>query len=272
MKKLRFPSCLFAVLALASAQNAPAQGLPTTQPKLLTIIREEVKAGRGADHARHEASWPAAFEKAKSPDYYLALTSMTGPTEAWYLAPTESHATLAETMKREDKDPVLSAELARLAARDAEFINAVRVVQAVARPDLSVGDFPNLAKVRFFQVTTYTVRQGQTDRFDALSKAYGAARRRAAPQSSYRVYSVIAGMPAPTYLVFSTVEDYANFDQSMADHAATFKAANAEEKAEFDKYGDIIVRTETNRFRLDPGQSYVSKETRAQDPEFWMPK
>ena len=235
-------------------------------------MREEVKAGRGADHAKHEAGWPAAFEKAKSPDYYLALTSMTGPSEAWYLIPTESHATIAETMKREDKDPVLSAELARLAARDAEFINAVRVVQAVARPDLSIGQFPDLTKVRFYQVTTYTVRQGPTDKFDALSKAYGNARKRVAPDSSYRVYSVIAGLPSPTYLVFSTVEDYAKFDQTMADHAATLGAATAEEKAEFDKYGDIIVRTETNRFRLDPVQSYVSKETRAQDPEFWLPK
>lgn len=79
-------------------------------------------------------------------------------------------------------------------------------------------------------------------------------------------------MPSPTYLVFSTVEDYAKFDQTRADHAAAFGAATAGEKAEFDKYGDIIVKTETNRFRLDPVRSYVAKEIRAQDPEFWLPK
>jgi len=33
-----------------------------------------------------------------------------------------------------------------------------------------------------------------------------------------------------------------------------------------------VVNVETQRFRLDPGQSYVPKETRAQDPAFWMPK
>jgi len=121
----------FAVCAAQLAFGQP--GLPTSQPKMLTIVREEVKPGRSAEHARHEAGWPAAFEKAKSPDYYIAMTSLTGPSEAWYLIPTESHAAVAETMKREDKDPVLSAELSRLGARDAEFISRSTVLQAAGR-------------------------------------------------------------------------------------------------------------------------------------------
>src|SRR6185436_7635458 len=51
---------------------AIAQTLPTSQPNMITIVREEVKLGRDADHANVEAGWPAAYEKAKSPDYYLA--------------------------------------------------------------------------------------------------------------------------------------------------------------------------------------------------------
>jgi len=33
-----------------------------------------------------------------------------------------------------------------------------------------------------------------------------------------------------------------------------------------------VVNVETQRFRVDPVQSYVPKETRAQDTKFWMPK
>lgn len=33
-----------------------------------------------------------------------------------------------------------------------------------------------------------------------------------------------------------------------------------------------VVNVETQRFRVDPMQSYVPKETRAEDPAFWMPK
>ncbi|MSU64943.1 MAG: hypothetical protein EXS38_02305 [Opitutus sp.] len=79
-------------------------------------------------------------------------------------------------------------------------------------------------------------------------------------------------MADSTYLVFNPVEDYGKFDQMMADHAATLKGMNAAEKTELDKYGEMVSRLETNRYRLDPVQSYVAKEVRAQEPEFWSPK
>ena len=260
-------------LVLCAAHLAFGQtGLPTSQPKLLTIVREEVKPGRSADHANHEAGWPAAFEKAKSPDYYLAMTSLTGPNEAWYVVPQESHAAIAASMKREDKDPVLSAELARLSSRDAEFLRGVSVIQAAGRPDLSFGEFPDVAKARFFEIITFTVRPGQTEKVEAIFKLYAGVRKRVAPDTSYRTYQVIAGMPSPTYFIFVSVDDYAKFDQTMADHMKTLAAVNPQEKPEFDKWGDYVVKEETQRFRIDPKQSYVSKETRATDPEFWSPK
>ena len=259
--------------ALCAAQLALGQGgLPTSQPKLLTIVREEIKPGRAADHAKHEAGWPAAFAKAKSPTYYHAITSMTGPSEAWYLIPFESHAAISESMKREDKDPVLSAELERLSRRDAEFVHNVTVLQAVARPDLSLGAFPDVAKIRFFEISLFTVKIGHTEKFDQLGKLYGKVRKRVAPESSYRVYQIFAGMPGPTYLVVSSVEDYAKFDPMMADGMKTMQSLTPEEKAQFDTWGDLVVKEVTQRFRVDPVQSYLPKETRDKDPEFWSPK
>ncbi len=140
-------------LLLGCAGTAFAQGMPTSQPTLLTIVREDVKIGRSAEHSRFEAGWPAAYVKAKSPDYYLAYVSMTGPSEAWYVTPFASHAAIADGMKRDAADPVLSAELERLSHGDAVFLNNVRVMQAAGRPDLSLGAFPDLAKVRFTEVT-----------------------------------------------------------------------------------------------------------------------
>src|SRR5262245_44427523 len=158
-------------LTLGVTLPALAQDLPKSQPKFITVIRESVKAGRAADHAKHEAGWPAAFEKAKSPDHYLAMTSLTGPNEAWYVIPWESHAALGETMKRENKDEALSKELERLALQDAEYITETRTIQARARNDLSVGEFPDLAKTRFFQITTMRVRLGQEQLFEEAAKA-----------------------------------------------------------------------------------------------------
>lgn len=265
--------CLLSGAVLCAAPFASGQtGLPTTQPKMLHIVREFVKPGMAADHAKHEAGWPAAFEKAKSPDYYIALSSLTGTPQVWYVVPTASNAAWADTMKREDKDPVLSAELARLSRRDGEFLSNVSVVQAIGRPDLSLGNFPDTAKARFYEVIMFSVRPGQTEAFEKISKVYGTVRKRVSPDASYRTYAVTAGMAGPTYLVFISVDSYAKFDQLAAENMKVFTSTTAEEKAEFDKWRDVVVREETNRFRLDPIQSYVPRETREQDPEFWLPK
>jgi hypothetical protein len=261
------------LLSILLPSAAIAQALPTSQPNIITIVREEVKLGRDADHAKLEAGWPAAYEKAKSPDFYLAMTSMTGAPEAWYITPYASHAAIGDGLKRDDGDAVLTAEITRLRRADADMINGVRVIQARARADLSSGAYPDLAKQRFFEVTWFRVRPGHEQQFEAAGKAYGAAAKRAGVNAAYRVYEVVAGVPGPTYLVLSSVGSYSELDQAMTDDAKTMKGFNTEEGMAMQKFMlEGVVNLETQRFRVDPVQSYVPKETRAQDPAFWMPK
>jgi hypothetical protein len=258
---------------LGSSTATLAQGLPKTQPKLVTIVREMVKAGRNAEHSKHETGWPAAFEKANLKDYYMGITSMTGPNEAWFIIPSDSHAALGESMKRQDKDKELSAELDRLSLKDAEYIDGARTMQAMAMPELSVGEFPDVNKIRFFEITTFRIKPGHAMEFEEAAKAYASARKRADAKAGYRVYQVIAGMPSPTYLVIASVEDYAQFDQMMAADTATWKQATDDEKGLLQKASnDGMISLESNRFRVDPRMSFVPKETRETDPDFWMPK
>lgn len=272
MKALRYlQTLLLAGVALSQSLRA-AEGLPKTQPKLLSIIREQIKVGKGAAHARHEAGWPAAYAKANSPDYYLALKSMTGPSEVWYIAPAESHAQVAATMKRESADPVLSAEVARLAVADAEYVDAVINLQAAARPDLSTTEFPDLAKARFYEITLIRPQPGKAPLFEAIAKAYNAARKRVNPNYSARVYTITAGMPGPVYLIIMSVPDYAEFDREGAEHSAALGGATPAEKEVFDKWYDMLGSEENHRFEVDPVQSYVPKAVRDSDPSFWSPK
>lgn len=263
---------LFALTLCASGQGY-AQDMPTSQPRFLTIYREEVKIGRSAEHTKIESGWPAAFERAKSPDYYLAFVSMTGPNEAWFVVPQQSHASIAEGMKRDDADPVLSAELARLQRADAEVLTNSRTMQAMARPDLSQGNFPDLAKARFFEITWFRVRPGHEAQFDAAVKAYTASAKRAAPDASWRTYEIIAGAPSPTFLIFASVDSYADFDKMVDDGQKSMKGLTADEGTVLQKFAaEGMINSETNRFRVDPRMSYVSKAARAVDPAFWMPK
>jgi len=262
-----------AVLFGGGTLFAQPAALPTTQPNMLQIIVEEVKVGHEADHAKTEAGWPAAFEKAKSPYYGLGLVTLTGRPEAWFVNPFESNQALGDSMKRNSDDVMLAAELARLSRADAEHISGIRTLLASARKELSHGDFPDTARQRFWSITIFRVRPGHEDQFTEAAKAYGAAASRVAPNAKYRVYEVVAGMPGPVYLVFSSVAAFADMDKEQADGEATMKALTKEEGATLQKFAaEALISAETQQFRLDPAMSYVPKEVRAQDPAFWMPK
>lgn len=265
---------LAVVLGLCAADVARAQtSLPTSQPNLLQIFREEVKPGRAAEHERVEVGWPAAFEKAKSPYYYLALVSLTGAPEAWFIAPFDSHKTLGESVKLERDNAILAAELSRLSRADADHLNSVRTIHAVARKDLSHGAYPDLAKQRYWEVTTFRVRPGRDADFAAAAKAYGEAVARTRASASYRVYQVVAGMPAATYLVFSSVPTLGGFDTMMSDDDTVMKGFTAEDQKVFQKFfTESLISSDTQRFELNPSMSYVSAEVRASDPAFWSPK
>lgn len=268
----RASAALPALLLVSSASFAAGQGMPTSQPSIIQITREEVKTGHNAMHSAFEAGWPAAFAKAKSPYYYLAMVAITGPNESWYVSPFASNAALGESMKLESDNKVLSADLARLQKGDADHINSVRTIHAAARTDLSYGAFPDMGLTRFWEVTTFRVRPGYEEAFANAAKVYAAAAKRAAPNMSWRTYEVMAGLPGPTYFVFSSVQSFAEFDKGMQDGMALGKAFTPEEQQILEKFATSgMINAETQRFRLDPTQSYVDAATKAKDPKFWSP-
>jgi len=166
----------------------------------------------------------------------------------------------------------LSADLARLQKGDADHINSTRTIHAVARTDLSYGAFPDMGLARFWEVTTFRVRPGYEEAFANVAKAYAAAAKRAAPNVSWRTYQVIAGLPGPTFLIFSSVQSFADFDRGMKDDMEIGKAFTPEEQQLMEKFGTTgLINSETQRFQLDPVQSYVDAATKAKDPKFWSP-
>jgi hypothetical protein len=146
-------------------------------------------------------------------------------------------------------------------------------MQGSARRDLSYGAYPDIGRQRFFEMSWFRVRPGHEAEFEAAAKVYGAATDRAATGASYRVYQITAGMLEPTFLVFTSVESYAQFDGMMANGQKTLQSLTPDERAAMQKFfTEGLVNSETNRFALNAVMSYVSAETRATDPGFWMPK
>jgi hypothetical protein len=260
------PLCLLA----AVAANAAAQGLPTSQPGRLTVIVEELKPGMAADHEANEAGWPKAFAAANSTDYYLAVESMTGSPEIWYLLPYASWTAEAAANKAVEANPTLSAELGRLSKADGPFLAGSRTFQLVARPDLSYGAFPDVAMARFYDVTTFRVRLGHEQGFEAAAKAYRAIVEKNIPGASYRMYQVVTGMPGGTYLAFGSVTDYAEFDQRMAAEMEMWGKVSPADMATLQQsMANDIQMVITQRYRVSPTMSYIGAADRAKDPAFW---
>src|SRR5712692_11855886 len=111
MKKTLFLLCaLGLILSGATAALAQAQApAPMGPPKVLQIIREEVKYGKGPAHEKHEAGYPRALKKANWPATYLAMTSITGQGEAWFLFPYDSFFSFENNRPATEKNAALIA-------------------------------------------------------------------------------------------------------------------------------------------------------------------
>jgi hypothetical protein len=127
--------------------------------------------------------------------------------------------------------------------------------------------------MRYYEITTFRIRPGHEDAWVAATKAYKAAMARSAPNASWRTYDVVAGAPGGTFLIFSSVGAFAEFDRMMAEGETAMKGATPEEMGVLGKFmKESVLNASTNRYRLDPVQSYVNAETKAQDPAFWAKK
>ena len=69
------------------------------------------------------------------------------------------------------------------------------------------------------------------------------------------------------------MQSFAEFDKSMQQGMEIGKAFTSDEMATMQKlFTTGMINSETQRFRLDPKQSYVDAPTKEKDKAFWMPR
>lgn len=256
---------------VTSAQTPPSREGP---PRLLQIFREQVKPGKGSAHEKVEAGWPRAFAKAKWPTHYLAMTTMTGPPEAWFLSGYESFATWGKDQQNVEQSPALLRELERLSAQDGELLSGVRSVVALYREDLSYRPNIKVGEMRYFMVTALTLRPGYDSAFAESRKLVNAGHQKAGMDEHFAMYQVVSGMPGPTYLVFLPMKSLEEVDVAQESHKKPYQDAlggeGRRQVREFARAG--ILNVESTLFALSPRMSYPSKEVIEADPAFWSPK
>jgi len=263
--------CLTSAPTVAAAQEAASSHSP---PKVMQIFVESVKPGKGAAHEKVEIGWPQAFRKAKWPSHYLAMTSMSGPGEAWFLGGYDSYAALETDQQNVEKTPTLSRELERLSQLDGELLSGTRNVLALYRPDLSYRPDIDIAQMRYVALTIITLKPGYDSAFAEIRKLVHAGHEKANMDEHWAMYQVTSGMPGPAYLLMIPMKSLQEVDAAQESHGKPYQDAlgdtGRQQLRDFARAG--MAASETKLFAFSPKMSYPSDEWVARDPQFWKPK
>jgi hypothetical protein len=260
---------------LLTASLAFAQ-TPPQPPKVLRINRQTIKPGRAAAQERIWTLAAHAMARTKYPATVLALSSVTGESEAWFLESHESFASVEDADAFVEKTPALKWSLGQYETQNGELVSGVHRLLAVYRKDLSYhGEqlAQDLPKMRYLSVVMVRLHPARDAEFaDAVKLVTGSYEKINSDQPLV-IYQVVSGAPGPAYLFFSPMVSLKTMDEAPVRGRAIRESMGEENAATMLKTSAAVTAaSESFLFALNPRMSYVSKEFAAIDPEFWIPK
>jgi len=254
----------------------PAQDVPMGPPAIVQIGREFVKPGKWAAHTKLETEWGQALAAAKFPVNFLAISSMTGASEVWFLSGFASMAELEKTNQTIDANPALGAIFNRFSPQESDMLQDSRGMIARFRDDLSyLPGKEALGTMRYFSITRTQVRPGHNSDFEDARKQIKAAHLKASLPDGFAIFQVTAGAPAGTFLTFVARKSLAELDQGAQIHGAAYVAAlggDSGQKKLAALASSGTITAETNEFAFSPAMSFAAKDLVDADPTFWKPK
>jgi hypothetical protein len=273
-------SLLFSLLLILSALPAFAQETPRMgPPKVLLIVREEIKPGMMGTHGRHSGEFVKIFNQLQTPNHRIAMVPVAGnENEVLYITPAESFAEIERVNKTTDQklaslNGTMRVRMDALEKEAPALHSAMRDMMAVYRPELSFNPGVNIAQMRYFTVTTTRIRPG----FDAVYQEYvhkliDVARQKAKVDDLHvAVFQVVSGAPGGTYLTFRPMKSLAEMDSPIGMKVRA--AMSDDQRKDADKaVREAIMSTENSTYAFAPSMSYVEKEFAAMDSNFWSPK
>jgi hypothetical protein len=270
MKKIHGISLVLSlVLGLASIAAAQEQSAHMSPPKVLTVIREVVKPGKGGlAHERTESAFVRAMTAAKSKDYYFALDAITGPSRTLFLSGAESFAEWEKIIQTDQKNDTLSAALDRAAQADGDLLQSYESSVYLYNEEQSNAP-GGLAGMRYFEIEVFKIKSGHDADWDTIVKLVKPALVKANPDDHWAMYDRFYGGTRAS-VVMRPLKSAAEVDQSLAADPK-FLAALGEDgmKKLSELSAAAIESSESNLFAINPRISYVSPEMANADPSFW---
>jgi hypothetical protein len=122
-------------------------------PLFLLIVRERLRPGMEQAYDENELELATACATLKCPHPYLALASVAGPKEVWWLNAFASQEEKDQLDTAYARNEPLMAKLIELGKRKEDYREALSTTLTEYRPNLSGGVVLRIAGARFFVMT-----------------------------------------------------------------------------------------------------------------------
>jgi hypothetical protein len=271
---MRFSQSLLPLALLVAAPVALFSQSPAPN-SILTVFRESVRVGKGAAHDAHEDSWARAVTAAKGAEPFVAMSSLTGPNEIWYMQafPTwDAYQKSTESNRANAAQAVVDQKYRPM---EAEYLTDSRLMTLRLRPELSYGGPPDLANMKYVSVTRVLVRPGHSSEYQEARRLINEAHTKAGLVEKWGMYEVSSGAPSGTFYIFISRPSLAEMDQGGALHGPAYTAAlggDEGQKKIAALMGSSVISQQTDHFAFTPSQSVAPPEWIAANPGFWNHK
>jgi hypothetical protein len=270
---LPLAASLAASVPAALAQTDYAAPALKDSGKILVIVKEVLKPGKeGQAHEKTEAQFARAMAASKVDDYYMGMTSLSGPPRALFFS---SYSSLAELeAKRKAAPASLGPVLDKINEADGAVLSDVSTTYFVRNDKLSTNVKSAPSGVHYMEITSVLVKPGREAEFEQASKMYLDDMVKGVPSAHWTCYSSYYGHTEGTLYIFLTaLKSMAEADAEMASMSDFAKAAGPMDLVKLnDEVTTTALTFETNIFRISPSMSYPNPAMAAADPDFWKPK
>lgn len=268
---ISFPVILGLLFALQAQGQASKELDPMTPPpNFFAVSREFVKPGKDLLYNEIETDGARVCGRMKCPNSYLAISSITGPSQVWWLTPFDSYLDLERIASGYGSDPALLTELAHIVERKADIVTPPELLYAEYRKDLSHDGGLDLRHARFLSITSFKIAPGRTEEFEQLQRLQKSAYERAGVEDGHWVYQVFSGGSDYEFFVIRPLVALSDLERVRDSYSAKFQAAIGPSRADIHRLtAAAILSSTTYLFTPNPAWSYLPKDWIATDPQFW---
>lgn len=207
---------------------------PAAPPKVLLLVRQQFKSGRGPARERMERATAAEYNKLDVPIYWMEMQAFTGPAEAMFFCPYDSFEAVEKAGSTLGQLNEAHPELVRRQAGIDDSLSSERTIFAVRRDSPGVNGI-DLAQARFIRMLVVHGRPGEEQPSADLTPSV--------------VYQVTSGMPGQAFLIFQAMTTFTAVPAARVTHGTVVE--------------DIV-------YVVEPEMSHVSRAFAGQDRAFWM--